>query len=56
MRLSRRDLFKLGSAAGIAGVAGLPRTLAAKKLGAGGRGFSHATELGILASQAVPLA
>jgi anaerobic selenocysteine-containing dehydrogenase len=43
MRLSRRDFFKLGSAAGLAGAVGLPKSLSAQNFEMGGRGFSHTT-------------
>ena len=41
MDLSRRDFFKIGSAAGLAGAVGLPKNLSARNFEMGGRGFSH---------------
>ncbi len=43
MQLSRRDFFKLGSAAGLVGAIGLPKTLSAQNLEMGGRDFSAET-------------
>ena len=43
MQLSRRDFFKVGSAAGLAGAIGLPKSLSAQSFEMGGRGFSAET-------------
>ena len=43
MQFSRRDLFKLGSAAGLTGLVGLPKSLSAQTLEAGGSDFSPTT-------------
>jgi len=43
MELSRRHFLSIGSAAGLAGVIGLPRSLRAQTLASGGRDFSPVT-------------
>jgi len=43
MQFSRRDFLKLGTATGVAGVVGVPKSLYAQDLATSGKGFSHTT-------------